>query len=317
MINLTINVDDISNVLTVFNQVQIRRYIGAGTPSENIVLTDYATVSGTDSISSRDGVSDVNLLSSYSQYYFIDPDGLGTDWYISRYYNGTTGATSGWSSPILGDTGDIFHNPMYPSEVDYSAEDQRIINQIRIWIGDPIGLTRDYGEEMEVNIHPDGAVYQFEEHGWPASVNMYGTQYTSTSDPAVNGYEYLKFREAIDTTKTVVSGIEYTIDVWYYTFRISDRQIMDAYDNCIPPAPLTTANATSEIYMMQTAYDLLYMETWEALNEDGAIIKDEADTYNPEPGLKYRTALLGKLRKRLDDAIKSLRLVGIEGVRID
>jgi hypothetical protein len=318
MITLTVNVDDISNVLTVFDQVQIMQYIGtAETPPETIVLTDYATVSGTDQISNRTGVSDVNLLSAYSQYYFIDPDGLGTDWYISRYYHSTTGATSGWTSPILGDTGDLYYNPMYPPEVDYGTEDQRVINKIRTWIGDPIGLQRDYGEPSEHNLHPDNTVYQLEEHGWPASINMYGTQYTATTDPAVNGYEYLKFRDAIDTTIVTVSGIQYTIDIWYYTFRNSDRQIMEEYNTAFPPAGLTAAQTTTEIYMLQTAYDILYKEIWEDATEDGAYIKDEADVYNPDPGLKIREKLLGKLKRRLDEAIKFARGPYIGGVLID
>lgn len=317
MISVTISVDDLTNVMTVFDRVQLLRYTGVGTPSDTINLSEYTTISGVDQISSRSGVSDVLLSTSYSQYYFTDPNGLGTDWYISRYYNEASSASSGWSSPILGENGDIYYNPMYPPEVNYGTADKRIIDRIRIWIGDPIGLSRDYGEGSEANLHPDKKVYQLEDYGWPASINMYNVQYTSKTNPVVNGYEYLKFTNPIDTTKVTVSGVEYTVDVWYYTFRNSDRQIYEAYNTCFPPSPLNETNCTPEVYMLQTAYDLLFMETWEALNEDGAIIKDEADSYNPEPSLKYRADLLGKLKQRLDDAIKSIKLLYSGGVRID
>jgi hypothetical protein len=146
---------------------------------------------------------------------------------------------------------------------------------------------------------------------------MYGTQYNNITDPSVNGYRYLRFKNAIDTTITTVSGVEYAVDVWYYTFRNSDRQIMEAYDTCFPPTPLSDTSCTPEIYMLQTAYDILSGETWEAITEDGAIIDDDKDSYNPTPGLNQREKMLAKLRKRLDDAIKSVRLLGIGGVRID
>ena len=91
---------------------------------------------------------------------------------------------------------------------------------------------------------------------------------------------------------------------------------MTAYDGAFPPTPLTSANCTSEIYMLQTAYDLLYSETWENLVEDGSSIKDGEDAYNPV-GLQYRDEMLDKLKKRIDDAVKSVRLLGISGVLID
>ncbi len=92
---------------------------------------------------------------------------------------------------------------------------------------------------------------------------------------------------------------------------------MEAYDNVFPPTPLSTDNCTSEIYMLQTAYDLLTSETWEAISEDGARIVDEGSSYDPSSGLNTRSDMLAKLRKRLDDAIKSVQLLGITGVRLD
>jgi len=318
MIDITISVDDITSVINVFDKIQLMKYIGTGVPpSSPVDPNNYTTLSGIDKINNREGVSDINLSSSHSQYYFTDPSGLGTDWYISRYFNTSNNASSGWSAPVLGETGDLYYNPMYPPEVDYGTSDQLIIAQIRILIGDPVGLRRDYGEEEASSLHSDNKVYQLDEVGWPASINMYGVQYTASTDPVVNGYEFLKFLHPVDTTYTTVSGIEQTIDVWYYTFRNSDRQIMEAYDNTYPPAGLTTANCTQEIYMLQTAYNLLTMETWEVINEDGAQIDDEGSKYDPGPGIKARDKMLEKLRKRLDDAIKFARGPWIGGVRLD
>jgi len=92
---------------------------------------------------------------------------------------------------------------------------------------------------------------------------------------------------------------------------------METYDRCPPPPGLTTANATSEAYMLYTSIDLLMQEGWEDSIEDGAKIRDEGSHYDPTPGLDFRKSLLGKLQKRLDDLINALVLKGIEGVRID
>jgi len=140
MINLTFTVDNITTVTQVFDTIQIRRYAGAVTPpatpvTDLVAFSEYTTLSGYDSISSVDGSSEVLLHSSYSQYYFTDPDGEAYDWYISRYYSGTTGATSGWADPILGEPGDLYYDPVYPPEVEYGSEDQAIISRIRLYIG--------------------------------------------------------------------------------------------------------------------------------------------------------------------------------------
>ena len=317
MIDITISVDDITNVLLVFNKIQLMKYTGVGVPPAVVDEGDYTTISGIDTINNRTGVSDINISSSYSQYYFTDPTGLGTEWYISRYFNSTTSAVSAWSSPVLGETGDIFYNPMYPPEISYGSSDQRIIDHIRQLIGDPVGLRNDRGEEEESSLSVDRKVYELEETGWCASVNMYGVQYTSSNDPVINGYRYLKFVSPITDEYTVVSGTEYDINVWYYTFRNSDREIMATYDNAYPPSGLTTTQCTPEIYMLVSALNILTMETWEVINEDSALIKDEGTLYDPSEGIKARDKMLDKLKKRLDDAIKAARAPFIGGVLLD
>lgn len=320
MISLTFTIDSINTILQVFDRIQILKYNGITVPTSPISLIEYSTLSGVDSISNISDISEIRLLSQYSQYYFIDPDGNADDWYISRYYSSINGSSSGWVGPILGEPGDLFYSPYYPPEVEYGTGDQRTINRIRLLIGDPININREYGEEAESSIHPDGRTYELDEKGWPAFVNMNGTQYIETSNPTVNGYKFLRFADYIDDPITVYSGgrqIQQGVDIWYYTFRWSDREIMDAYNNTPPPPPLNTTNANSEVYMLACAYDLLMSETWEAISEDGAKIVDDVTSYDPTPGLKTRADMLAGLRKRLDDAIKSLRLIGITGVLID
>lgn len=318
MINITITVDNLTDVLTIFSKIEILKYIGTSTPSTTIDINDYEVISnGIDQMNNRNNVSDILLSTSFLQYIFIDPDGDNTSWYISRYSNNIGSTTSGWSDPVQGETGAMYYNPMYPSEVNYGTTDKQVINKLRLYIGDPVNLHRTYGEESLSYFHNDNMVFELREKGWPVSINIYGKQYTSSIDPSVNGYKYLKFASPVNLTNTTISGVQQSIDVWFYTFRYSDKQLMDAYDTCFPPAPLTTSNCTQDIYLLQTAYDILNSESWELAIEDGAEVLDGRDAYNPAAGLIARDKLLARLKKQLDDAIRARRFVGIGGVRID
>lgn len=316
MISLTFTVGNINAVMYIYDRIQVMRYNGTSPAPRPVDIADYITISGVDTINSRTGVSDVLLNLNYTEYYFQDAGGDADDWYVSRYYNDADASASAWTNPILGESQDVYYDPLYPPEIEYGSEDQLIINRIRRLIGDPLGLRREYGEEAASSIHPDNKTYELDEKGWPATIYMNNTQYNNISNPSVNGYKFLRFDKDISIT-TTISGMTYGVDIYYYTFRHSDREIMDAYDNCPPPVGLTTVTATSEAYMLQTAYELLYSEVFEDSGEDGAIIRDEGTLYNPEPGQQTRRALLENLKKRLDDLVKSLMLGGVEGVLID
>jgi len=324
MITLRLTVDDISTVLRVYNQIEIQR---ADTQDGT-----YTTISG---------LGPIDLYPATNNYSIVDDDGEATDWYRSRYIcsaagidqtcctNGCTGNTSAWSEPVLGEAGDLFYNPLFPDEISYGTDDQQIIRRIRTYIGDPVGLRREYGEDAASSIHPDGKTYELDEKGWPVSVFMNNEAYNDSSNPTVNGYRYLRFNEYIDiesepVLRSTSSGtcddyetITYGVDIWYYTFRHSDRQIMEAYDLCPIPPGLTAANVTTEAYVLQTAINLLYQENWEDAIEDGAVVTDEQSRYDPTPGLRFRNDLLDKLNKKLDNLVNGLVLRGIEGVLLD
>lgn len=333
MISLTITVDNLNEVMDIFNTVQIRRYIGTGIPdgvvTDLVAFSDYTELVGRDVINNRIDVSDVLLDDRYSQYYFTDPDGYSNSWYISRYFDSRTDSTSGWSDPIQGEAGDLYFNPQFPPEISYGSADKMVINRIRLLIGDPLGLRREYGEEALSSIHQDGRTYEMDETGWPAYINMGGMQFTTTDNPSVNGYRFLRFQRHIDDVcnecvtysgicgEDIFKEISHGVDIWYYVFRNSDRQIMTAYDNCPPPSPLTSITSNADTYMLQTAIDLLRAELIEDATEDGASIRDEGSSYNPAEGQKLRKGLIDDLQKRLDDMIKSLMLSGIVGVRVD
>ena len=333
MLSLTFTVDNLTSVLQVFDTIQIRRYTGSGIPdsdvTDQIVLAEYTTVSGLDVVNDRDGVSDILLQSSYSQYYFTDYNGESEDWYTSGYYNSGTGSSSGWSAPVLGESGDLYYDPAFPPEIEYGSADQLIIDRIRRLIGDPVGLRREYGEGALSSIHGDGKVYELDEKGWPAFITMGGKAFTNTTNPNVNGYRFLKFTEFIDTVCVTSSGItdicgddiqkeiENGVDIWYYTFLKSDREIMDAYTNCAIPAPLNSTNVTTEVYILQTAIDLVRGQLLNDAIEDGASISDDGSRYNPVGGFKIRKELLDNLGNQLKELVKALVSLATLGVLVD
>ncbi len=334
MIGLSFTIDNISTVLTAYNHIQIAKYTGTESdqpPGPTDDVDNWVTMSG-----STEFPIPVALSAGQSFYQAYDNDGEYNDWYSSRYIWMTTESgvstidtANGWSSPILGETGDLYYDPEFPKEVSYGTADQRIIDRIRIYTGDPLSLRREYGEEAMASIHPDGKTYEMDELGWPVFITMGGKAFNDTLNPSVNGYRYLKFQEYIDEMCSTCSGItnlcgeaiikeiDHGVDIWYYSFRHSDRQIMDAYETCPVPPQLDESTATPSIYMIQTSIDLLRKELIEDAIEDGAKVRDEGSSYDPEPGLKIRRELLADLKKRLDEMIRVLMMQGISGVLID
>lgn len=332
MIGITFNVSNIDLVLQAYNQIQCIRYDAEEydtqppTPvGQPLSLVDWAVVSGT-----TEYPFPLNLVAGQTVYVGYDPIGEDSDWFSSRYYDSDTGAYSAWSEPQLGEEYDIYFDPMYPVEEEFSTEDQAIINRIRLLIGDPIGLSREFGEEALASLHPDGRTFQLAEKGWPAYITMGGKGFTSKYNPTVNGYRYLKFQEQVDELcyecyqgdslcggtadpRLLIQGI----DVWYYTFRWSDREILEAYDNCYPPINLSASTATTQCYILQTAIDLITNELLHDSVEDGNIVKDNRTEYDPSIGLEVRKDLLSKLKDDLDKLVKSLIFADIQGVLID
>lgn len=305
MIYLTFTVDNLSTVQLVYDQIQAQ--------SSDSATGTFTTVTGTG--------FPVDISTGTSPFTASDSNGTGSTWYMSRYYCSSKcsvpGEGSSWSDPILGEVGEICYDPTYPVEEAYGTSEQLIIDRIRRLIGDPVGLKHEYNEQD--NISECGKIYEFGEGcGWPCSININGTTYTSTSNPTVNNYRYLKFTfGAEDDDLTTVSGLDVHIDIFYYVFRHSDREIYEAYSTAYPPAPLTIATATSEVYMLQSAITLLSQELIEDSVESGATITDEASRWSPDPGLRTREAMVDKLQKRLDNVVKVLSLGNISGVLLD
>jgi len=311
-IRLTVIVDNISQVIQVYDRIEIQRDTDESMSNASL-LTDLGVVNG------NLGYIILDIGTTY--YYAVDSTGTSDNWYQSRYFNSTTsGVQSGWSEAVRGEGADLFYDPCYPPEISMTDAEKLVVDEIRLLIGDPKDVNREYGEDAASSIHPDGMTYEFDEKGYPLCITMGGVQYNTTANPTINGYRYLIFESCINTIEVVCSGTcdnTRGVDIWYYVFRHSDRQILEAYNASPPPPPLTAANATTQAYVLYTSKRLLQQENWHDAIEDGASITDEGSRYSPQPGFDFRKALLDDLNKQLDDLVQSLVMKGIEGVRVE
>ena len=309
-------VPNINQIIGIYNKIEVIRYTGSSyhpaTPVGEVnTLVDWVVVTGVYPYNAP-----INLASNTTEYFIYDDQYGDSDWYASRYVNSTDPTTinSGWSSPVLSTTQGVYYNPIYPQEISLSSEDRVVVERIRTLIGDPIDLKRDSGLEGLGSIHVDGYVYEMSEKGWPASIKVCGVQHNNTTDPIVNGYKYLKFRDPID-----IDSCEHlpVVDIWYYTFRHSNKEIISTYDITPPPFGLTEVTATSDTYLLAAAIDLIRSELLLDATESGAKITDDLTTYDPSPGLEARRKILEDLEDQLDKVVTSLKMSGITGVRID
>ncbi len=295
MIRLTVQVSDITTVMVVYDVIRIYR---------SDTRDGAYTVIGT-----------VTLVAGVSDYVYTDSDGTPDNWYKSTYYNTSNSNESSFSNAVRGTTA-IFHDVTYPPEYVFDTAEQLITRRIRRYIGDLKGLGRAYidqetGEDCS-NILEDNRTLDMVDKMWPVYVVVDGQEFTTLTDPVVQGYQYLTF------SGTLVSGTQTKlIEVWYHTFKFSDREVYEAYGDAMIPAGLTATSVTQDHLILQAAIDMLENMAQEDSVDDGAVIRDDQTLYDPSPGLLEREKAIKRLRKMLDDLIIQYRFYGLEGVLID
>ncbi|KKN59906.1 hypothetical protein LCGC14_0537310 [marine sediment metagenome] len=295
MIKLTIQVTDITTVMVLYDVIRVYRS------------------------DARDGtytvIDTVALIAGVSDYVFNDSSGTPDDWYKSTYYNTSNSNESSFSNAVHG-TAVIFHDVTYPPEFAFNTEEQVLIRKIRRYIGDLRGLGRLYIDqetgEFCSNILDDNRTVDIADKIWPVYVTVDGSEFTTLTDPVVQGYQYLTF------SGTLISGSQTkVIEIWYHTFKFSDRQVYESYGDAMIPPGLTAANVTQDHLVLQAAIDLLQNMYAEDAVDDGATIKDDQTTYDPSPGLKEREKIIMRLQKILDALIKQYMFSELGGVLID
>jgi hypothetical protein len=306
MIRLTIRVTDIENVMMLYSYIRIYRS------------------------DERDGtyshLAFVMLVPGQSEYIYDDITGTPDYWYRSSYYRDEN-TESALSDPAQGTAPTLYTGATYPNEIDFDTSQSTIIRKIRRYIGDFKGLSRIYLENCEDEscnyISEDNKTLKLDEKGWPVYISLRSlsdgttTDKTDLTDPTVQGYQYLTF------SGTLISGTQCLYDiinVWYYTFKYSDREIYEAYGDAMIPPNVPTDSVTQDHLILQASIDLLENMTSEDMTEDGATIRDDQSLYDPSPGLRERDKTIGRLKDMLDalidESIKNA-IIAQAGVLID
>lgn len=258
------------------------------------------------------------VLSADQIYYnFEDLTGTSSSWYKTSYYDSVTPSESSLSAAAHGIEIETEHvNTTYPAETELTSADEYHVNRIRYYTGDTKSTLRDYVSPQCTsgyqNVSQDGYTYQMENRGWPLRVEKDSVEYTTAAEPYVTDYSYVTFSGSEIST---VSGV---LDIWYESFRHSDREILNVFNTTPSPPFVSTANATTEMYRIGAAITIIRMEIAKLMGEtSGSFTLQGEMSYNPEPLLRQKKQLLDELQDKLDELAEEVFASNISGVRID
>ncbi len=305
---LTIGVTSVSQVGAIFNQILV-----FSAPSVNGPFTQIDTIT----------------LAGESSYSSIDINSTASTYYRVQFFNSGTLDTSVFSDVAQG-TGNFSEYSVpestatYPPEIALAVQDREIVESIRITVGDLGLIERDFYDSSDSNsqfscaaqISSDKCTWELIEFkGWPQRVVLNGLQKTSIVDPQVLGYRYLTF----SGSSPCITG---TLDIFYNSFRFSDREILLAYDrasNLLVSCGLTVSQITTEMLIMQAAILLLEGELREA-QQQAVSIRDGDTSYDNSRTIVSRTADLNDLKNKIRELIECARIgasYALAGVRLD
>ena len=305
---VTITVTDITEVAAIFNELVVFKASSVNGP-----FSELETIG----------------LAGVVSYTSLDLNSTPSTYYKAQYNHSTTMVTSVFSDTAQ-ETGNFSEYSVpestatYPPEIALTAQDREIVESIRVTAGDLGLIERDFFDSSDSNsqfacaaqISSDKCTWELMEFkGWPQRVRLDGTDKTSLADPQVLGYRYLTF----SGSDPCITG---TLDIFYNSFRFSDREILLAYDrsnNLLVSCGLTKLQITTEMLIMQAAILLLEGELREA-QQKAVMIRDGDTTYDNSRTIMARTEDLTDLKNKIREIIECARFTasyGVEGVRID
>jgi len=290
MIQLTIFVDDITTVMSVFTHIRL-----------------YTSDDETGTYTHLDYIA---LAAGVSTYTYTHIEGTSDTWYKSSYWSVAT--ESSLSDPVKGTSASLYHYPTYPEEIDFSSTELTIINKIRKLTGDNKSVERIHMDSESFNcyIKEDDKTVELDSIGWPVYITINNVEQTSLQNPWVQGYKFLTFSGTLSASND-------ELIIWYYNFKFSDREVYEAYDTTMIPPGLSSTTVTEDHMVLQAAIDLLENMYAEAVVDDGAVVRNDATTYDPSPGLREWDKKIERLKKRLDDLVKQYMFSSLEGILID
>lgn len=296
-VNLTIVVSDIAGaILAGFTDIKVYRSAEELTGFVEITLPGNLVL----------------LVSDQDTYEFVDKNGTTEHWYRTTFYDSNTPAESSFSASFKGTFKDTdFELVSYQEEALYTNNDHLVIDKVRTLVGDRKTLARDYVSSVSgySSISEDGYTHAFSNpRGWPVSVTLDGTLYTTHEEPRVNDYQFITFS---GTNINTTSG---TLDIWYYNFRFSDSEILNIYNALTPPTPLTEDQVTFELAILCTAVEALSGELrLSGVTSGTAVSIFEEISINPKGGLDSRASDLEALMKQKQKLIEDILKDSLEG----
>jgi len=259
-------------------------------------------------------LTNIALVAGQTKYSYTHTAGTDDTWYKSSIYDNVNVVECCWSDPVRGTSPALFHYATYPAECVFDADESVIIRKVRRLIGDLEGLSRLYidgSDEYTFSsaLRPDELTIDLSEKSWPVHISLNSIGKTNLDDPVVQGYQYLTFSGTLSSSDV--------IDIWYYTFKFSDREIYEAYVDTLIPPGLTSSTVTQDHLVLQAAIDLLENMASGDMIDDGAVVRDDRSLYDPSPGLRERAVTIERLKKMLDSLIKQYMFSNLTGVQID
>ena len=199
----------------------------------------------------------------------------------------------------------LFASTTYPPETTLDSDETRIVAEIRNLIGDFEQVDYDfYGNvDFDARVFANDTTYRFSEEvkGWPLKVTVSGTDFTTSSNPTVNNYQWLVFDTAALS--------ETTFTMFFKTFRFSDVEILAAYDQSLvllTQRSLPDEELTEGLRTLQAAITLLEAELGK--NAENYIqIQDGKTIFNNTGGGRIAQGRLAELRREFEKAMFDIR----------
>ena len=138
-------------------------------------------------------------------------------------------------------------------------------------------------------------------------------EFTDSSNPIVVDYNFLTF-----SGTTAISTSSGVVDIFYESFRHSDREILKVFNTTPAPPYVSTASVTDEMLRVSSAVTIIRAEMAKLLGESSGKIELVGELkFDPEGLLKQKRSLLVELKDRLSELVEEVVSNSIEGVRVE
>jgi len=212
----------------------------------------------------------------------------------------------------------IFADTTYPPEISLTVEEEGVVSDIRKLIGDypevgydAYGFVSSDTGPFSSRVFRNDSLYRFSEKSWPLKITVSGMDYEDSDNPTVNNYQWLLFSDApLD---------EPTFEMFFQTFRFSDKEILDAFDQALvilSERSIPVSKIPINLQEVQAAILLLEGQT---ASQPGSIqVTDGRTQFTKGKGADVQ--YLDGLRSQLKEMMTNVRMhiaLNLGGIRLE